>query len=186
MLMSPPQVLEKNIAEGNIKQNNASQINVGTSLAYSALDIARERDSDQQFEASMYQRNTNYQLNYDYYYNLNLNAIPETKTLSQEEDDKSSLKVKRSIQFRAKFWTAIFAVFAVPLLNSALVNAYGLSKNIAQNVILSRQLGSVLSEKKDLETKLSEFSSDSGIKRAIKQEMNLVESNEIVVKIVQA
>ncbi len=184
--MSPLQVLEKNIAEGNIKQNNASQINVGTSLSYSALDIAQERDSDQQFEASMYQRNTNYQLNYDYYYNLNLNAIPETKTLSQEEEDKSSLKVKRSIQFRAKFWSVIFAVFAVPLLNSALVNAYGLSKNIAQNVILSRQLSSVLSEKNDLETKLSEFSSDSGIKRAIKQEMNLVESNEIVVKIVQA
>lgn len=184
--MSPPQVLEKIIAEGNIKQKHASQISIEDSLSSSALDVAQERDRDEQFEASMYKRNTNYQYNYDYYYNLNLNAIPEPSTLTKEEEDKSSSKVKRSIQFRAKFWSVIFAVFALPLLNSALINAYALSKNIAQHVILTRQLSSVLSEKQDLETKLSEFSSDSGIKRAIKQEMNLVESNEIVVKIVQA
>ena len=173
LLMSPPEVLEKISAEGNIKQIIASQ-----------EKAARERDIEEQFDAPMYHRNTNYQYNYDYYYQLNVNAMPQETT--EQAQERPTAKVKRSMQFRTKFWTTISLVAVLPLLNSALVNAYCLSKNIAQQVVLSHQLDSVLAEKKDLENKLGEFNSDSGLKRAIKQEMNLVESNEIVVKIVAA
>ncbi len=178
-----PQVLEKISYEGNIKQSLASQFNVEGPVELSVIDTAQDRE--EQFEAPMYLRNSNNQYNYDYYYNLNLNAIP-AETLEANQEERPTTKVKRSMQFRAKFWTIVFSVAALPLLNSALYNAYALSKNIAQQVILTRQLESVLHEKQDLEAKLHESSSDTGLKRVIKQEMNLVETNEIVVKIVQS
>lgn len=39
-------------------------------------------------------------------------------------------------------------------------------------------------EKQVLESKIREYKSSSGLKRAIKEEINLVEKNEILVKII--
>ncbi len=181
--MSPLELLEKNSAVGNIKQSIASSNSVEESLVLVADRTARERDNEEQFEASMYYRNSSNQYNYDYYYQLNLNAIPQEQVATETE--QPTAKYKRGVQFRTKFWTVLSMVALLPLFNSALYNAYALSKNIAQQVVLGNKLKAVVAEKQDLETKLKEFSSDSGLKRAIKQEMNLVESNEIVVKIVQ-
>jgi|GEM_PF-5185892 len=180
--MSPLELLEKNSAEGNINLNIASENTVEESLVLIADRTAQERD-EEQFKASMYYRNTNQQYNYDYYYQLNINAMPQEP--SPAEAERPTAKYKRGLQVRTKFWTIVAMVAILPALNSALYNAYALSKNIAQQVVLNSQLKTVLAEKQDLENKLHEFSSDSGLKRAIKQEMNLVESNEIVVKIVQ-
>ncbi len=183
--MSPLELLEKNIQIGNIKQINASQVDIEGSLLLSAANTAQERDREEQFEARMYIRNSNHQYDYDYYYDLNIQALPSQKPEAAPEEG-SSASIKRSMQFRAKFWSLIFMVLALPLINSAFYNAYALSKNIAQQLILSEQLSGLLEDKQDLQNKLKEYSSDSGIERAIKQEMNLVESNEIVIKIVQS
>lgn len=99
-------------------------------------------------------------------------------------DFDSKFNQVRSLAWQKRFWVVVLALIAIPTVNSFSLNMFSLVFGVSENVKLHAQKASLEKDKNNLETKLQEFNSQSGLKRAIKEQINLVESNEIVVKIV--
>lgn len=136
----------------------------------------------------VYYRHTNFAPDYDYtaaYADPAYAEQPAPAATSRgvEQENYQQNTAPQTSNFKAKYWTFVFFICALPLLNSAAVNAYSLSKNIFRNVSLSKQRNQLINEKNTFQQKLDELSTDSGLSRAIKQEMNLLHKNEILIKL---
>lgn len=84
----------------------------------------------------------------------------------------------------SKFWLVLVILCALPIINSTVHNLISIVHNLSLNAQLSKEEKSLKLENKDLENKLKSFNSKDGIKKAIKEEINLIENNEIVIKII--
>lgn len=87
--------------------------------------------------------------------------------------------------WQTKFWSLVILLCLLPLINSTFHNLISLTQNIAVNIRLQQEKKFLEKDKKHFANKLEECDSQSGIKRAIKEEISLVENNEILVKIVE-
>lgn len=85
-----------------------------------------------------------------------------------------------------KFWSIVMALLILPASNSALYNTSTLIKELINHVQLKNKLKILSKDRLILESKIDEYSSPSGLKRAIKEEINLVENNEIIVKLIES
>ncbi len=90
----------------------------------------------------------------------------------------------KKVQLKQRFWTIVIALVFFPTINTAIYNSSHLIKNVMANSKLKSEKALLENEKQVLESKIREYKSSSGLKRAIKEEINLVEKNEILVKII--
>lgn len=81
------------------------------------------------------------------------------------------------------FWHFVVLVALIPLINSCIVNVISLSTNINKNFRLSFEQGQLVKDRSDIKGKIHEYHSKSGMKRTIKQEIKVIEKNEILIKL---
>jgi hypothetical protein len=96
---------------------------------------------------------------------------------SIEELDCEALKPKKI------FWFSLILLLSIPLANSVFYNFLFLGKNLDTSFKLKSQKIQLEERIKDLESKLKELNSISGLRRIIKEEVGLIDPNEIVIKI---
>lgn len=129
--------------------------------------------------------------NYDYLEQVNYSAAqklenPKVQKSSQATvlDFDSKFNQAQNLAWQKRFWIVILALLTIPTINTFSLTMFSIALGVSENVKLHSQQASLEKDKQNLESKLQEFNSQSGLKRAIKEQINLVESNEIVVKIV--
>lgn len=81
------------------------------------------------------------------------------------------------------FWHTIVLIALVPLINSCFINLFALSTNINKNFKLSLKENQLKKDRSEIKGKLEEYHSHSGMKRTIKQEIKVIEKNEILIKL---
>lgn len=97
-----------------------------------------------------------------------------------------SSKKQTSISAQQKFWTVLLLLAVLPTLKSTIYNTSNLVSNVLCNARLRQERHFLEKDKALLLSKIREYTSYSGLKRAIKEEINLVEKNEILIKIVES
>lgn len=93
---------------------------------------------------------------------------------------------KKVVLPQVKFWAVIIALMVLPTIKSTIYNASHLASNIMTNAKLKREKANLAQDKIALQNKLKEYKSRKGLKRAIREEIKLVEKNEILIKIVES
>lgn len=89
----------------------------------------------------------------------------------------------QNINLSQYFWYWLVVIAMLPVCKSCFSNLYHLSTNIATNIQLSSKLGKLNTEKDEVNSKINRYHSYSGMKRTIKEEIKVLESNEILIKI---
>jgi hypothetical protein len=84
---------------------------------------------------------------------------------------------------KSSFWHTIVLIALVPLINSCFINLFALSTNINKNFKLSLKENQLKKDRSEIKGKLEEYHSHSGMKRTIKQEIKVIEKNEILIKL---
>ncbi|MDD9899056.1 MAG: hypothetical protein OXU45_08685 [Candidatus Melainabacteria bacterium] len=99
---------------------------------------------------------------------------------AHNQDQELSLNRRRS---KTIFWFLLAAIVIVPLAKSCVVNIFDLSQNIGKNIELQAKRKQLLTDQEELKAKMREFHSFLGMKRTIKEEIKVIEANEILIKI---
>jgi hypothetical protein len=81
------------------------------------------------------------------------------------------------------FWHTIVLIALIPLINSCFINLFALSTNINKNFKLSLKENQLQKDRSEIKGKIEEYHSHSGMKRTIKQEIKVIEKNEILIKL---
>jgi hypothetical protein len=81
------------------------------------------------------------------------------------------------------FWHTIVMIALIPLINSCFINLFALSTNINKNFKLCLKENQLQKDRSDIKGKIDEYHSQSGMKRTIKQEIKVIEKNEILIKL---
>ncbi len=98
---------------------------------------------------------------------------------------KPTLQIQESINFKPYFWFLLACLTLIPLVNSTIHNLVNLTQNIGSTVDLSKERTKLTKDNQELVNKLQEYHSYSGMKRTIKEEIKVIEKNEILIKIVK-
>jgi hypothetical protein len=127
-------------------------------------------------------------------FDLSQKARPETKqvpveelkrVLVQETAQKMQIQIQDShetiINFKPYFWFLLACVCLAPLLH----NLINLTQNIGSTVSLNKERSRLTKDNQELVGKMQEYHSYSGMKRTIKEEIKVIERNEILIKIVK-
>ena len=131
--------------------------------------------------------------------NLNQQARSETKETPVQElkkilvqeaaHQKMQMQIQNSqeaiMNFKPYFWFLVACICLAPLLNSTIHNLVNLTQNIGSTVSLGKERAKLTKDNQDLVNKLQEYHSYSGMKRTIKEEIKVIEKNEILIKIVK-
>lgn len=127
-------------------------------------------------------------------FDLSQKARPETKqvpmeelkrVLVQETTQKMQIQIQDSINFKPYFWFLLACICLAPLLNSTIHNLVNLTQNIGSTVSLNKERSRLTKDNQELVSKMQEYHSYSGMKRTIKEEIKVIEKNEILIKIVK-
>lgn len=124
-----------------------------------------------------------------YMFNLfKKDRIEEIEDNSEElEQTSPSITPENShIVLQNKFWHILIVLMILPVFKSTVYNGTALCQGVFRNITLRKQKRYLENDKKLLQSKLKEYNSKSGLKRTIKEEINLVEKNEIVIKIIES
>ncbi len=103
----------------------------------------------------------------------------------EAESRKMQIQMQESINFKPYFWFLLACITLVPLLNSTIHNLVNLTQNIGSAVDLSKERAKLTKDNQELVGKMQEYHSYSGMKRTIKEEIKVIEKNEILIKIVK-
>ncbi|MCE2929409.1 MAG: hypothetical protein LW817_07250 [Candidatus Caenarcaniphilales bacterium] len=90
---------------------------------------------------------------------------------------------KQLIQMSYSFWYLLILFLLLPVCKSGLVNFFGLGQNIKQNIQLNQIKSNLNKDKIEFQNKLNEYHSSAGLKRTLKEEIKVLEQNEILIKI---
>lgn len=90
----------------------------------------------------------------------------------------------KEVDLKAAFWTVLVCLIAIPLLNSSVVNIAQLCTNLGTNFQLRQERARLKKSTNKLEKKIKQVKSPSGIKKSIKEEIKLIDENEILIKII--
>ena len=81
------------------------------------------------------------------------------------------------------FWHIVVLVALITLINSCFINLFALSTNINKNFKLIIKENQLKKDRSEIKGKIEEYHSHSGMKRTIKQEIKVIEKNEILIKL---
>jgi hypothetical protein len=109
--------------------------------------------------------------------------ISEKKLVSEKEKFYGDKWDFDTSFLKNSFWHFVVLVALIPLIKSCVFNVIDLSSNINKNFRLSHQQGQLVKDKTDITGKIHEYHSKSGMKRTIKQEIKVIEKNEILIKL---
>ena len=98
---------------------------------------------------------------------------------------KTPVHIQESINFKPYFWFLLASLTLIPLINSTIHNLVNLTQNIGSTMDLSKERTKLTKDNADLVAKMQEYHSYSGMKRTIKEEIKVIEKNEILIKIVK-
>lgn len=83
------------------------------------------------------------------------------------------------------FWASLIILALLPVFKSGLVTLISLSQNFSKNIELNKIQNKLKKDTVDIKSKLNNYHSHSGMKRTIKEEIKVIEKNEILIKIVK-
>jgi len=106
---------------------------------------------------------------------------------NQEEENEMSWELMHELatnRLKKGFWYLIALLIFLPLLKSGIFNSMQLIKNIGEFTQLTTVKSKLIQDKQNINGKLKDFASSAGKKRTIKEEIKVIEENEILIKIV--
>ncbi len=103
--------------------------------------------------------------------------------IQEESFPKMQADMADYINFKPYFWFLLACLTLLPLINSALCNIINLTQNVSSNLELFKERQMLRNDNQELINKLQEYHSYSGMKRTIKEEIKVIEKNEILIKI---
>lgn len=114
----------------------------------------------------------------------------EEKAHSQEQKagvlfNKAPNFFETSYHTQKIFWTALIILALLPIFKSGFVTLISLSQNFSKNIELNKIQNKLKKDTIDIKSKLTSYHSQSGMKRTIKEEIKVIEQNEILIKIVK-
>jgi len=83
------------------------------------------------------------------------------------------------------FWAAVIIIALLPVCKSGFITLISLSQNISKNMTLKKIETKLNKDTHSIKSKLTSYHSQSGMKRTIKEEIKVIEENEILIKIVK-
>ena len=83
------------------------------------------------------------------------------------------------------FWAAVLIIALLPVCKSGFMTLISLSQNISKNIELNKIETKLNKDTLSIKSKLNSYHSHSGMKRTIKEEIKVIEENEILIKIVK-
>ncbi len=89
-----------------------------------------------------------------------------------------------SLDIAPIFWFALCLCMLIPLLNSSIINIYNLVNHIRSNIILNHRLEKTENVQIDLNNKLKIAHSQNGLKRTMREEIKVIEANEILIRLI--
>lgn len=107
-------------------------------------------------------------------------AIPRLEPTSPVQDQEFSLNHRKS---KTIFWFILALCLFLPFTKSLIINIFDLSQNIKKNIELRAKRAALIQDNAKLENQILEFRSFLGMKRTIKEEIKVIEENEILIKI---
>lgn len=116
------------------------------------------------------------------YYQEN-NTRFQTQSIPNMDRSKINIERPNYNQSKTQFWFILALALLLPLANSFVFGVFDLSQNIKKNIELRGKRKELLQDNKELLEKLKEFHSFLGMKRTIKEEIKVIEENEILLKI---
>lgn len=117
-----------------------------------------------------------------HYQQSTISADPYASLMQSSAETYESALLEH-INFQPIFWFVLASLIFAPLVKSTAINVIGITSNIKNHFDLSQNRGKLVQEKEDLAAKLSEYHSYSGMKRTIKEEIKVIEKNEILIKL---
>ncbi|MBT6843043.1 MAG: hypothetical protein HOA17_04495 [Candidatus Melainabacteria bacterium] len=120
------------------------------------------------------------QFNYPHNIDFQTQAIPSLELTQPNKSNQASLSHNRS---KTMFWFILAILLLLPFSKSFVVNLMDLSHNIKKNIELRSKRQELLQDNQKLNNKIKEFHSFLGMKRTIKEEIKVIEANEILIKI---
>lgn len=90
---------------------------------------------------------------------------------------------RQPLEFKKLFWLSLMVLLILPILNSSIYNLIFFAQNLSLNFRLQSQKTQLEKELEDFQERLKEINSLSGLRRTIIEEVGLVDSHEIVLKI---
>jgi len=114
----------------------------------------------------------------------------EEKTRTQEERagvlfNKAPNFFETSYHTQKVFWAVLIILALLPVFKSGFVALISLSQNFSKNLELHKIQTRLQGDTLDIKSKLTSYHSHSGMKRTIKEEIKVIEKNEILIKIVK-
>ncbi len=130
------------------------------------------------------------QINFDINKRVELRFKEEARQSKVQEQEAEpsphmQIQMQESINFKPYFWFLLACLTLIPLMNSAVHNLVNLTQNIGSTVTLNKERTRLTHDNEELVGKLQEYHSYSGMKRTIKEEIKVIEKNEILIKIVK-
>jgi hypothetical protein len=124
---------------------------------------------------------------------IDLNNFEETKQSSEyNQEKKEELLYNRApnifevnYHIQKLFWSSLILLTLIPILWSGVVCFVSLNHNIIKNVELKKIKLKLLKDHQDINEKMRNYHSHSGMKRTIKEEIKALEQNEILIRIVK-
>ncbi|NQY81310.1 MAG: hypothetical protein HRT47_13460 [Candidatus Caenarcaniphilales bacterium] len=77
----------------------------------------------------------------------------------------------------------LLLLLIIPTSNSLFVNCIALAKNAYEFISLKNKKNELISKKANLKERLKNYNSKSSIKKAIKEDIRLIEQNEILLRL---
>lgn len=114
--------------------------------------------------------------------NFETRKIQRIELTSPMQDQEFSLNGSKS---KTIFWFILALCLFLPLTKSFIVNVFDLSQNIKKNIELRAKKAALIQDNQKLNDKIKEFRSFLGMKRTIKEEIKVIEENEILIKIIK-
>ncbi|MDA0771462.1 MAG: hypothetical protein O3C63_00810 [Cyanobacteria bacterium] len=120
------------------------------------------------------------QFNYPHNIDFQTQAIPSLELTQPNKTNQASLSHNQS---KTLFWFILAILLLLPFSKSFFVNFFDLSQNIKKNIELRVKRKELIQDNQNLNNKIKEFHSFLGMKRTIKEEIKVIEENEILLKI---
>jgi hypothetical protein len=124
---------------------------------------------------------------------IDLNIYEEVKpNSSYNQDKKEELLYNKApnifevnYHIQKLFWSSLILLTLIPILWSGLACFVSLNQNILKNIELKKIKQKLVKDHQDINEKIRNYRSYSGMKRTIKEEIKALEENEILIKIVK-
>ena len=118
----------------------------------------------------------------------NCNTAETNNTAQEIIQEFSQTKTKFNFQaqeicLKSKFWYIVFILLFIPIVKSGIINFSSLVTNFGQHGKLKSIKTGLENDKKNIQAKIRNYHSHSGMKRTIKEEIKVIEKNEILIRL---